>query len=298
MEKYIPTLTDVNALTIDVIEVDGQPPVCFAIRRNHDEPKRRRGRIPGNRSRARFSTSAVAENDRGTGIQFQPDCARKHDETHFPTQFHKEGRTGEPKTGSRDDQCAEKYVWSRLKSIKRQFPAFTSQHHGDPATVKNRTRRYKTQWDREGEKMMVYIREHDHSEGSLWANNGDVRPCRYKLLGQSLPPRLQRAIKCDQVISVANQTADRKTKAIACGEDVPGITLPIQLVSAKAVTSIVKVSATWLVAAERQPEGCRNCLFGSHIRHAMLHLNLTRSANYIYELSPIKQITLRVEGNK
>lgn len=43
----------------------------------------------------------------------------------------------------------------------------------------------------------------------------------------------------------------RKTKAIACGEDVPGITLPIQLVSAKAVTSIVKVSATWLVAAER-----------------------------------------------
>lgn len=90
----------------------------------------------------------------------------------------------------------------------------------------------------------------------------------------------------------------RKTKAIACGEDVPGITLPIQLVSAKAVTSIVKVSATWLVAAERQPEGCRNCLFGSHIRHAMLHLNLTRSANYIYELSPIKQITLRVEGNK
>lgn len=57
--------------------------------------------------------------------------------------------------------------------------------------------------------MMVYIREHDHSEGSLWANNGDVRPCRYKLLGQSLPPRLQRAIKCDQVISVANQTVDR-----------------------------------------------------------------------------------------
>lgn len=35
----------------------------------------------------------------------------KHDETHFPTQFHKEGRTGESKTGFRDDQCAEKYVW-------------------------------------------------------------------------------------------------------------------------------------------------------------------------------------------
>lgn len=57
--------------------------------------------------------------------------------------------------------------------------------------------------------MMVYIREHDRSEGSLWANNGDARPCRCKLLGQSLPPRLQRAIKCDQVISVANQIADR-----------------------------------------------------------------------------------------
>lgn len=43
----------------------------------------------------------------------------------------------------------------------------------------------------------------------------------------------------------------RKAKAIACGEDVPGLTLSIQLVSAKAVTSTVKVFATWLVAAER-----------------------------------------------
>jgi len=58
----------------------------------------------------------------------------------------------------------------------------------------------------------VNEQHHDRSESSLWANNGDVRPCRCKLLGHQPPPRLQRAIKRAQVISVVTQAIHtRKT---------------------------------------------------------------------------------------
>lgn len=69
----------------------------------------------------------------------------------------------------------------------------------------------------------------------------------------------------------------RKTKAIACDEDVPGITLPIQLVSTKAVTSTIKVSAMWLVAAERQTGRMPELFRVSHTtRDAILKFNAFR----------------------